>query len=71
MWKDVRSYVKSCPICQKLNEKGSDSHGEKFLVGENNPHSKIAVDTAGPYTENSLGYKYILCMIEDSLSYFQ
>ena len=37
MLKDVRSFVKSCPICQKLNEKGSDSHGEKFLVGVNNP----------------------------------
>ena len=66
MLKDVRSFVKSCPICQKLNENGSDSHGEKFLVGVNNPHSKIAVDTAGPYKEDSLGYKYILCMIDCS-----
>ena len=41
MAQDVRSFVKSCSVCQKLTDKSSKSHGSSFTVSVEEPNQRI------------------------------
>jgi hypothetical protein len=57
MSRDVKSFVQSCPICQKLTDKSSHSHGSSFTVSVEEPNQRVAIDTIGPLHEDDRGYK--------------
>jgi transposase InsO family protein len=64
MARDVVSFIQSCPICQKLSDKSSKSHGSNFTVSVDEPNQRIAIDTIGPLEEDDRGNKYILVFID-------
>jgi hypothetical protein len=64
MSNDVRTFIKSCPICQKLSDKGTKSHGSSFRVSVDEPNQRIAIDAIGPLEEDDRGFKYILVLID-------
>ena len=64
MSRDVKSFVQSCPLCQKLTDKSSHSHGSSFTVSVEEPNQRVAIDTIGPLHEDDRGYKYVLVFID-------
>jgi hypothetical protein len=64
MYKDIIAFIRSCPICQKLSDKPSSSHGSEFTLSTAIPNQRIAMDTCGPFTEDAHGYIYILVIID-------
>jgi hypothetical protein len=64
MYDDVKSFIRTCPICQKLSDKGTNSHGSSFRVSVAEPNQRIAIDAIGPLEEDDKGYKYILVLID-------
>jgi len=64
MYDDVKSFIQTYPICQKLSDKGTNSHGSSFRVSVAEPNQRIAIDAIGPLEEDDKGYKYILVLID-------
>ena len=43
MARDVASFIQSCPICQKLSDKSSKSHGSNLTVSVDEANQRIAI----------------------------
>jgi hypothetical protein len=70
MSRDVRAFIKQCPICQKLKRQSDPivlSQG--YTLTSSAPFECISVDTIGPLSEDQDGNKYIL-HIMDAFSKF-
>jgi hypothetical protein len=67
MSRDVKSFVQSCPICQKLtdmSEAQKNMPHMSFTVSVEEPNQRVAIDTIGPLHEDDRGYKYVLVFID-------
>ena len=65
MKKQIRSFVRMCPCCQKMSFLRTPIHTHPFTVAAYNPMEVISIDTAGPLPEDSYGNKYILAVIDN------
>ena len=60
----IRKFVNSCPTCQRIRDKRTQYHGEKYSTMTESVLDMVAADTLGPMAEDASGYKYILVMID-------
>jgi transposase InsO family protein len=64
MHKDIKNFIQSCPVCQKLTDKPTNSHGAEYILSSPVPNKSIAIDTCGPFTEDPYGYCYIVVIVD-------
>jgi hypothetical protein len=64
MAKEVEEYVKSCPHCQKIQDRLTFVHGPEFHVSSTAPLEEIAMDTIGPLLADMNGNHYILVIVD-------
>lgn len=62
--KDVASYVKTCPQCQRTSTAPRTSHGSQFSVDMPRPNQLVALDTVGPLEMDNDGYTYVLMLVD-------
>lgn len=62
MTKEIRDYVKTCHVCQLVNQPTTErSDGRTLIPTEvDRPFEMIGLDLAGPLPETSNGFKYII-----------
>lgn len=58
MTKDIKDFVKSCPICQKIKSPKSPYIQRRFS-SSTYPFERILIDPVGPFPEDAKGNKYI------------
>lgn len=65
---EVRKYIESCDVCQRLAYR-KPIQGHTYSLQEHLPDELVSIDTMGPINEDRFGYKYVLVMI-DNMSKF-
>ena len=63
MREHVKRFIKECPCCQKMRYVKPSVHTHPFTVATYAPMERLGIDTIGPLTESTNGYKYILVII--------
>jgi hypothetical protein len=65
MLKEVKAFIRACPICQKFNKPTQQKFGSLQPVARPEiPFSKIALDFGGPFVRSNDGNKYLLVGID-------
>ena len=65
----VTSFIRKCPLCQKMALLKIPIHTRPFTISTYNLWDRIAIDSIGPLPESTEGHKHILVFI-DSFSRF-
>lgn len=61
----VYSFIRQCAVCEKTRgNKSSNVEGAHHYIGSWEPFDTIHIDTIGPLRPDSLGNKYIICMVD-------
>jgi ribosomal protein L21E len=65
MLKDVKSFIKSCPVCQTFNKPTQQKNGNLQPVARPSiPFIKIGIDFAGPFVTSSAGNKMLILAVD-------
>lgn len=59
---DVKDWIQSCEVCQKVKARKSIGHLQVHNVGQ--PWERVAIDVAGPFPRSHNGSKYILVVMD-------
>lgn len=59
------SYIKNCPICQKLDQRGVVINATPFTLASDTPMQSLSVDSIGPLPVDEFGNEHILVIIDD------
>ena len=57
---DIKNYIATCPVCQKLNVTRKTTHAHPFVTSTNRPMSILNIDFVGPFPTK----EYILVVID-------
>jgi transposase InsO family protein len=68
---DVSAFVRSCPVCQKLAERSFPIKVHPFTSISSAPMEQVAVDTIGPFPMDSLGFQYVIVIIDTFTRYVE
>ena len=64
MREHVKTFIKRCPICQKLSHTKILVQTENFTTATYNPMERLSVDSIGPLEVDELGMMYIIVIID-------
>src|ERR1700761_6362961 len=62
MWKDVDSWIKTCPRCQSLREELQPTAGLLLQIRMTRPWEKVGLDLIGPLPKTARGNSYAVVM---------
>ena len=60
----VKSFIKQCPLCQKMAVLKSQIQTTPFVTSAYEPMERINLDTIGPLPPSRSGYTYILVLVD-------
>jgi hypothetical protein len=63
MYRDVKAYIKSCPICQRMVYK-PPAKGHTFSLEKLRPNEMVSMDSMGPIDADRFGFSYVLVIID-------
>ncbi len=63
MTEDVKSFIKACPTCQKVRAFATQTVAVRRPTFTSEPFATLAIDTVGPYPEDSHGCKFVLTVV--------
>ncbi len=67
-WKYMRdhvtSYIRKCPICQKLDYRSVKNYTEPFTTHSAEPMQSLSLDAIGPLPKDQYGNCYVLVVID-------
>ena len=64
-WRDdIKQFIASCPICQKLDQRSIKIHTEPFTTSTREPMQTLNIDSIGPLPADQYGNTFILVVID-------
>ena len=64
MRKDVTTFVRECPFCQKAKEQPRVTNVPRYTLASSQPMQSLHVDSIGPLPKDAVGNQYILVIID-------
>lgn len=69
LYKDVREFCKSCPVCQLTSNRRTSPYPLQPLPVIETPFARIAMDLVGPLERSQTGHRYILVICDYATRY--